>query len=67
MDARKQKLIEALEAEKDRLDRQGKDVMDHVLAISYLKTGVRPQVDIDSFDILYAAIYDYDYLCSDYR
>ena len=39
MDERKLKLITALEAEKERLDKLGEDTYDHFITIDYLKTG----------------------------
>jgi len=39
MDERKQKLITALEMEKERLDKLGVDTYDHFITIDYLKIG----------------------------
>ena len=61
----KQKLIEALKAERERFKGRGQSTEDHDMAITYLETGSLPSHPED-FELLEAAINDFDTLCSDY-
>lgn len=68
----KNKLIAALETEKNRMLNFGNDIHDHCITIEYLQTGKHnlSEDEINDMDInfplLYAAITDYDTLLSDY-
>jgi len=68
MDERKLKLIAALEAEKERLDKFGTDTHDHFITIDYLKTGSYgcDPTEVEEYPLLDAALNDYDCLLSDY-
>ena len=76
MDERKKALHEALKAERERLAKQGRDTLDHDLTLVYLETGdlqamkANPNMSdddyLDGFELLQAAVTDYEYLCSDY-
>ncbi len=66
MDDKKQKLIEALEAERLTFDRRHQDTTDHDAAINYLKHGVLPSMGVDQFELLDAVINDYEQTCKDY-
>ena len=58
-------LIKALEAERDQFKHRGQDTKDHDITIQYLKSGSTTH-NPDAWDLLYAAVYDFDLLCSDY-
>ncbi len=62
---KKEKLIEALEKERDAFKRRGQDTTEHDVAIEFLKTGVLPK-SLESFDLLDAAMYDFETLYKDY-
>lgn len=62
---KKEKLIEALKKERERFIKWGKPTKDHDLTIEYLETGDYPQ-DYEDFEILEAAINDFDCICQDY-
>ena len=59
------KLIFELQKEADKFAHRGKSTKDHDLAIHYIKTG-DVNGDTDKNEILYAAVYDFDCLYSDY-
>lgn len=66
MDERdKNLLIKALEEEQEMFRERDQSVLDHHLTITYLKTGTYPK-DYNKFEILTAAIEDYDTLYKDY-
>ena len=63
---KKQRLIEALQEERNEFDRRHQDTSDHDAAINYLKHGVFPSMGVDQFEILDAVINDYEQICKDY-
>jgi hypothetical protein len=64
---RKLKLIEELKKEAERLRKQHLVTIDHQYAIEYLETGKLPMlINIEEYDILNAAVNDYECLLSDY-
>lgn len=63
---KKEKLIAALQKERDLFNAQHLDTNDHDVALSYLKYGVLPSMGVDQYELLNAAINDFDILCSDY-
>lgn len=63
---KKEKLIAALEEERRRFDKMHQDTTDHDVAINWLKYGLLPSQGIDQFELLDAAVNDFDTLCSDY-
>lgn len=65
MDERKLKLIDALKVERGHFVSRGQSTLDHDVAIKYLETG-RTDEDPDDFELLDAAMNDYDTMCSDY-
>lgn len=65
IDARKQKLITALQAERDRFVANGCSTEDHDVTIEYLKTGTTTY-DWEDYDLLDGAIHDLEGLYSDY-
>lgn len=65
MDERKLKLIEALKQERARFEKNEQSTLEHDVAIEYLETG-KTDEDPDEFELLGAAMEDYDTLCSDY-
>jgi len=68
MDERRLKLITALEAEKELLDKLGVDTHSHFITIDYLKTGSYgcDPADVEDYPLLDAALNDYNCLLSDY-
>jgi len=68
MDERKLKLITALEAEKELLDKLGVDTHSHFITIDYLKTGSYgcDPTEVEDYPLLDAALNDYNCLLSDY-
>lgn len=68
----KEQLIVALEKEQNSLVTKGIDVTDHIVTIAYLREAEMSVASIQSHlekyenGLLYAAIYDYDCLVSDY-
>ncbi|HSH52754.1 MAG TPA: hypothetical protein VK982_13600 [Bacteroidales bacterium] len=66
MDENKQKLIEALEKERNKLEKFGRNMEGHNLDIEYLKTGDYDMDDIEKYDILYTCINDYEMMIYDY-
>ncbi len=67
MDVNKnQKLIEALEEEKERIALRNKPVKGHTLAIEYLKTGKFNEADVRKYDILQGVVEDPEAMYSDY-
>lgn len=66
---RKEKLIQELEKEAKMLrEKHGMSTDDHMFAIEYLKTGNLPlSVNLKDYDILDAAVNDYECLLSDYE
>lgn len=63
---KKQRLIEALKKERDRMSEKfGTNPREHNLAIEYLETG-KTDEDPDKHDLLDAAMNDYETLASDY-
>lgn len=68
MDDNKIKLITALEAEKERLDKSGVDTKDHFITIDYLKTGSYgcDPTEVENYPLLEAALNDYECLLYDY-
>ena len=68
MEERKQKLISALESEKDRLDKLCVDTKDHCITIDFLKTGSYrcEQIELEDYPLLDASVNDYNCLLSDY-
>jgi hypothetical protein len=63
---RKEELIKALEKERDQFKGRGQSTADHDAAIDYLKTGMKPQKIPEGYDVLDAAVNDYDTLENDY-
>ena len=64
---RKLKLIEELKKEAERLRKQQAVTIDHRYTIEYLETGKLPMlINIEEYDILNAAVNDYECLLSDY-
>lgn len=61
----KEQLIEKLKLESQVLKNKGVDVTDHEVTLIYLKTGTT-NANPDNFDLLCAAMYDFECLCSDY-
>jgi hypothetical protein len=66
MDKRKQKLIDALKAERGRFKVRGQNTVEHDVAIEYLETG-KTDKDPDEFELLDACMNDYDTTLSDYE
>ncbi len=66
MDDKKQKLITALKAERALFIKRGQSELNHDAAIQYLETG-KTYSDPNEFELLDAAMHDYDTLCSDYE
>jgi hypothetical protein len=63
----KQKLIDALEAERKLFNGRGQLTTNHDAALFYLKNGTLPTgVKAEDYDLLDAAVNDFDCLCSDY-
>jgi hypothetical protein len=64
---RKLKLIEELKKEAERLRKQHVVTIDNRYTIEYLESGKLPiLIDIEEYDILNAAVNDYECLLSDY-
>lgn len=61
----KERLVEELQKEKERLAGQGKSIVDHNLTTQYLKTGNKP-ANWRNYEILQAAVEDFETLCRDY-
>ena len=62
---RKQKLIEALKAERLRFMQRGGDSTEHDIAIDYLIKG-KTSSNPNSWELLDAVMNDFDTVCSDY-
>jgi hypothetical protein len=62
---KKEKLIEALEKERQRFVDGGHSTLDHDVAIEYLKTG-KTDKNPDNYEMLDAVMHDFDCVCSDY-
>lgn len=60
-----EKLAAALEKEKAMLISKRVSTFDHELTIKYLRTGSKP-ANWNTYDILSAAVGDFDSLCHDY-
>lgn len=65
MGEKKQKLIDALKAERDGFEKRGFDTLEHDVAIEYLETG-KTDESPDDFELLDACMYDYNTMLSDY-
>jgi hypothetical protein len=65
MNERAKKLVEALKIERTRFEKDGQSTLEHDIAIEYLETG-RTDEDPNEFELLDAAMNDFDILCSDY-
>lgn len=63
---KKENLIKQLELERDRLLAQGKSPIDHNFTIQYLQTSKTSASSPDLFELLDAAMHDFDCLCADY-
>lgn len=63
--SKKEKLIEALKAERLGFIQRGQSPLEHDVAIEYLETG-KTSEDPEEFELLYAAMFDFDSLCFDY-
>lgn len=65
---RKQQLARELEIEMNRLNSRGMGIADHILTLEYLEKGELPRYDPDDYgyELLSAAINDFECLCNDY-
>lgn len=63
---KKQKLIEALKAERLRFAERGQDTTEHDIAIQYLMLGTT-SCNPDKWELLDAVMNDFDTICSDYN
>ena len=59
------KLVDALKIERARFEKDGHSTLEHDATIEYLETG-RTDKDPNKFELLDAAMNDFDTLCSDY-
>lgn len=66
MNNRKEKLIEALKAERLRFMNRGQDTTEHDIAISYLINGYTNS-NPDKWELLDAVMNDFDTVCEDYN
>lgn len=64
-DNAKRKLIIALQKERVSLDKKGVDTFDHEMSIHYLTTG-DVNIKIDSLEILYSCVNDFECVFNDY-
>jgi len=62
----KEKLIAELEKERSLFDQRHQDTTDHDVTLNYLKHGIMPSMGVDQYELLDAAINDYNTLCRDY-
>lgn len=69
----KEKLIKALQEERERFLNRQQDTLQHDVTIMYLETDKLPvdiksvdEVNPDNYELLDAAINDFECLCSDY-
>lgn len=65
MDAKKQRLIDALKVEREQFKARGQSTLEHNVAIDYLETG-KTNKHPDDFPLLDAVMNDYETVCSDY-
>ncbi len=65
---KKAQLLEAITAEKKRLDSQGRITLDHELTIQYLTKGTSPVAmsNVESWELLDAAMNDFETMYKDY-
>lgn len=63
--SRKEKLIERLKEERDSFKLRGNSTTEHDIVIQYLLLG-DTNYNPDKWDLLYAAMYDFETLCNDY-
>lgn len=63
---RKKKLIDALIKERELFKERGQSTLNHDCAIEFLETG-KTDKNPEDFDLLDAAMNDFDCLCSDYE
>jgi len=63
-------LIKALDVERQLFAKRGQSTEEHDIAIKWLESGEAPSYDedevYDNYELLYAAMFDYDTLCFDY-
>ncbi len=62
---KKDRLIKALETERDQFEHRGQSTKEHDIAIQYLKTGVITHTFYD-YELLDAIMFDFDMICKDY-